>query len=445
VDATLSTAELSADQGKAGKSLVRGIRRWDLAAILINVVVGAGVLGLPSKSFALVGSYSLVGWFACAAIMGVVAACFAEVGSQFVQTGGPYLYALEAFGPATGFLVGWLSWVSRLFSFATIANLAITYTGGFVPGLMAGPARSACILGVTAGLTWLVSRGMRTATAINNALTACKLVLLVGFVLLCLPAVSWPRLALPSKAPSAADWHAAVLLMSFAFLGIKSAMITTGEMRNPRRDVPFALAVGLSLIALLYVAIQLVCIGTLPQLAHLSRPVVDATQQSFGSLAARIIDAGAVLIMLGTAFAVLLTGSRLPFALAERSQMPAWLGAVHSRWRTPYAAVIVTGVAAGALTLYTSFLGALTVTALTRLVGYMTTCGALWVLRRRGQNAVQSGFRVPGGRFIAVVALAACTWLMLGSSWRELVSLAITALVGIVLSGTYALYRRYCG
>ncbi len=425
------------------QQLLRGIGRWDLVAILINVVVGAGVLGLPGKSFALIGAYSILAWLLCAVIMGLVAACFAEVGGQFVQTGGPYLYAYEAFGPAVGFGVGWLSWMSRLFSFATIANLAVTYAGGFAPALAEGPPRAVGIILVTVVLTMLVLIGVRAAAWINNTLTICKLVLLIGFVLLCLPKVDFVHTVARHAGPvTGASWQAAIMLMSFAFLGIESAMITTGEMRNPRRDVPFALAVGLAVIAALYIAIQVICIGTLPGLAVSSRPVVDAAENALGPLAAHIINIGAVVTMLGTLFAVLLTGSRLPFAFAERGQMPQWLARVHPRWRTPHAAVIVSGICAGSLALYHSFLGALAVTALTRLVGYVTTCAALIVLRARGVRSERSGFRLPGGPYIACMAILSCLWLMLGSSWSELESLGLTTVVGAILSGSYVLYRR---
>ena len=89
-------------QNQPDADLVRGIRRWDLVAICINGIIGAGIFGLPSKFYALIGTYSLIAFVVCALIVALIILCFAEVSSRFDETGGPYLYAREAFGPATG-------------------------------------------------------------------------------------------------------------------------------------------------------------------------------------------------------------------------------------------------------------------------------------------------------------------------------------------------------
>ena len=98
----------------SSEGLVRGIRRWDLVAITINGIIGAGIFGLPAKVFSLIGSYSLLAFVACALVVTLIVLCFAEVGSRFDETGGPYLYAREAFGPTVAFEVGWLIWLARL-------------------------------------------------------------------------------------------------------------------------------------------------------------------------------------------------------------------------------------------------------------------------------------------------------------------------------------------
>src|SRR5262249_26027533 len=126
--------------------LVRGIRRWDLVAVAINGVIGAGIFGLPSKVSALIGPYSLIAFTACALVVGLIVLCFAEVSSRFSETGGPYLYAREAFGPIVGFEVGWLLWLARLMAFAANCNLLIDYLGYFHPGIGAGRLRAVVII-----------------------------------------------------------------------------------------------------------------------------------------------------------------------------------------------------------------------------------------------------------------------------------------------------------
>src|SRR5262245_60319575 len=107
--------------------LVRGLQRWDLVALVINSIIGAGIFGLPARVFALAGTYSLVAYALSAAAILLVILCFAEVGSRFQATGGPYLYARTTFGPLVGFQVGWLLWVGRIAAFASLANLFVGY------------------------------------------------------------------------------------------------------------------------------------------------------------------------------------------------------------------------------------------------------------------------------------------------------------------------------
>jgi amino acid transporter len=422
--------------------LARGIGRADLVAILVNTVVGAGVLGLPAKTFALVGAQSAVAWIVCAAIMGVVALCFAEVGSRFRASGGPYLYARAAFGPAVGFGVGWLNWVSRLFSYAAISNLAVNYAGGLSPpGEMSGALRLIVITAATLVLTALLVVGIRRSAWVNNVLTLCKLSLLVGFVALVLPHADAERLMAFGQ-HSLADWRSAILLMVFAFVGVESGLINSGEMRDPRCDIPFALAAGLSGIALLYLLIQIACMGVLPDLATSTRPVAEAAERVYGPVAGIVVSVGGIVTMCGTLFAVLLTGSRLPLALAEQGQAPRWLAAVHPAFKTPVAAILLTGACSWGVTVSSSFFGALAVTATTRLVGYATTCAALVVLRRRSPATIDEGYRAPGGGAAALAGSAASVVLIASASPAELGTVAVLTLAGALLGGAYALWRR---
>ena len=115
--------------------LIRSIRRWDLVAVTVNSVIGAGIFGLPSKIYGLVGNYSLAAFFVCALFTGTIVLCFAEVGSRFTKTGGPYLYAREAFGPAAGFTIGWLMWIARITAFAANTSIMLGYLSLFWPAV----------------------------------------------------------------------------------------------------------------------------------------------------------------------------------------------------------------------------------------------------------------------------------------------------------------------
>src|ERR1043166_4194727 len=153
------------------EGLVRGIRRWDLVAVTINGIIGAGIFGLPSKVYALIGSYSLIAFVVCALVVTLIILCFAEVGSRFEQTGGPYLYAQEAFGPTVAFEVGWLIWLARLTAFAANCNLMISYLSFFWTPANTGIVRALIIAAVVVALTVLNVLGGRQAAIASNLFT----------------------------------------------------------------------------------------------------------------------------------------------------------------------------------------------------------------------------------------------------------------------------------
>ena len=110
--------------------------------MVLNGVIGAGIFGLPSRTFALAGDYSLVSFGVCAVCVFLIVLSFAEVASRFSGTGGPYLFARETFGPLTGFLVGWLVWVARVTAFSANCSLLPAYLGFFFPAVASGLPRA---------------------------------------------------------------------------------------------------------------------------------------------------------------------------------------------------------------------------------------------------------------------------------------------------------------
>ena len=161
------------------EKLERGLGRYDMTAIVINTIIGAGIFGLPAKVFAQIGSYSLLAFILCAVIVGLVVFCYAEVASRFSATGGPYLYAKEAFGSAVGFEVGWLYWVVRVATFAANCNLLVTYLGVFVPGANEGYLRVLFVTLIVAIIAVVNLIGIRESATVTNIFTFGKLFPLV--------------------------------------------------------------------------------------------------------------------------------------------------------------------------------------------------------------------------------------------------------------------------
>jgi basic amino acid/polyamine antiporter, APA family len=421
--------------------ILRGIGRWDLVALMVNITIGSGILGLPAKLFALTGVYSVLALVLCAILVAIVAICFAEVGSRFTHSGGPYLFTRTAFGATPGFIVGWLYWVSRVLTFATICNLLVVYLARMAPALQ-GPAARAVIISVVVVAIWLVNLvGIRQATIVSNGLTTLKVTLLLVFgVIGILTVRAWP--AAPATLPPAADFSDAMLLGIFAFVGFEAALVAAGETRNPRRDVPFAVALSLLIVLILYAGVQIVCIAAVPALATSTAPFADAAVVLWGPTGEHVITLGAVVIMLGSLNSGFLATSRLPFAFAEQGDMPAVLARVHPKFRTPHVAILASAVLVWLATVASSFLSAITLATSTRMVVYIAGCLALITLRRRA-DAPAAGFVAPLGPAVAVLSSVLCFALLANASSRELIQLAIAAIVGaLLLVGVRALSKR---
>jgi amino acid transporter len=222
------------------------------------------------------------------------------------------------------------------------------------------------------------------------------------------------------------------LLLVFAVAGFELAVIPAGEALDPSRHYPFALLTGTAIAVLLFVAIQVVCIGTLPELAASQRPLADVGGRLFGRPGAALISFGALLSVTGTMNAIMLAAPRLLFAMAEQGQLPAIVATTHRRFRTPHIAIMCSAVGMLVLTLSGTFASAAILSTMIRLTTYAVTCAALPVLRRRHGNP-PAPFAVPFGDVVSVTALALIVWLFSSSSWPEVRQALIAGALGLVL------------
>ena len=423
----------------SSEGLVRGIRKWDLVAFTVNAVIGAGIFGLPAKAYSLIGAYSLIAFFACAFVVLLIILCFAEVSSRFDETGGPYTYARAAFGPTVAFEVGWLSYLARLTAFAANCNLMVSYLGFFWPAANNALPRVIVIVLVVLALTAINVLGVRQAAIAGDVFTIGKLLPMLIFIAIGLFFLNPHAFALGAR-PATGAFSQSVLLLLYAFTGFEMATIPAGEIRNPQQNMPRALLIATAVVAFTYILIQVVCIGTLPGLGTSTKPLADAGQRFMGTAGAALISAGAIISIAGNLNVLVLSGSRIPFAFAERQQLPSIFARVHQRFFTPYISIVITAAVMLVLTLKSSFVAALTISAIARLVTYAVTCAALPVLRRRPE-APKALFRLPGGSLIAIAALLLSGWLLANSTLREGIQAAIAAAVGIAIYSAYRIVR----
>ncbi len=411
-------------------TLVRGISRAHLVALTVNSIVGAGILGLPSRAFTLSGAYSLLAWLVCAVLVTGIALCFAEASGRFRESGGPYLYALRAFGPGIGFVTGWLTWVSRVLAFATIVNLLVDYAGA-IPGVPGGEAwRAALIASVVGALTAVLIAGIRQTAWASTLLAAAKLAVLATLVVAALLVHGTTAVAFGAP-PALHAFSATVAIVLFAFFGFETATIAAGETADPQRNMPFAILVSVAIVTVCYVLVQYSAIAGVPGLATSTRPVADLATQLLGPWGGAAVAAGAVVMMMGTMLGVLLAASRMLMAMAEQQQLPGALAGLHSRLRTPVLAIVISSAAVLAASWLTTFTAAVTLAVATRLFAYVVVCLAVPALRRT--SAVRSRFQMPLGMPIAVASAVLSASLFATTTLFDFALTLLLAVLGLAM------------
>jgi amino acid transporter len=418
----------------AAPSLRRALGRWDLAAIGINQTIGGAIFLLPSQVALLVGAWSPVAFVLGALMTLVVALSLAEVASRFEGTGGPYLYARTAFGRFTGFEVGWMQWFARVTSHASIVNGVALALGYYWPAAAVGAGRVGVVVGLTAVLTWVNVRGIRQSATVVDALTIGKLLPLLVFIAVGVFFIDVDRFGplTPISGSQAAD---AALLMIFVFGGYEVLTVPAGESSDPRRHMPFALVTTVVVVGTVMVLGQVVAVGTLPGLASATTPLASAAATFMGAGGALLIGIGSVIAMTGNLMGQILTGSRMIFALAEQGDLPPILARIHSRYRTPVAAILFTAAVALVLALSGTFVWLAVASSIARLVTYGGSCGAAIVFRvRRGAGGVRpASFLLRGGITVPALALLVCLLIVVGASRVQLIGGSIALAVGAVL------------
>jgi amino acid transporter len=394
-------------------------------------MVGAGIFALPANVAQIAGRASPLAYIVAGIAVLLIALCFAEAGSRFEGSGGPYLYTRAAFGPFAGFQVGWMFVLTRLTAVAAISNTFASYLGYFWPFAAAGMGRILTVTALIAVLAFINCLGIRQGVLAINILTAGKLIPLlvfcvVGLFFLDTRAFSFTTL------PAAASLQQACLLLFFALGGFEMASVPSEEVIEPRKTLPLALIGAVTLVVLLYLWIQVVAMGTFPGIAASATPLASAAVRFLGAGGGLLLTVGAVLSTTGTNSSSILASSRMLYALAQGGQLPAALGRLHAVYRTPVLATVLFAAVAWILAISGTFTQLAIVSALARLLFYATTCLAIPVLRRKMPGAT-CGFVLPGGALIPVLAATLCIWLMIGSSLNQILAMAAAVLAGTLL------------
>jgi basic amino acid/polyamine antiporter, APA family len=421
--------------------LLRAVSRWQIVALSVNDVIGSGVyLILPVAAAQLLGPASVWAILAAGFAVLLLVLCFAEASSLFDRPGGAIVYTQAAFGDFVGFEVGWMTWIARISSIAGLSVFFARAVGYLWPAAKSGVGQWATVVLPLLVLTWINVRGVKSGARTAVVLAWGKVIPLVLFVAIGIFFVDWSRV-FPVPMPERANFMKAALLVLFAYAGFENTPAPAGEFLDPKRDVPFALIMQIVIVTAIYSAVQLVAIGTVPNLGASPTPLADAAAMMMGPVGGLILTLGAVLSVLGTNNNTVLAGPRYLYALAEMGKLPPVFAKIHPRYRTPYIAILTqTGVAL-ALMLTGTAEELAVLSAIARLATYIGTAAAVPILRRK-LPATPRTIRLPGGPLIPIAALAICLLFLSAAEKKNWIAGGIALVIGALIYAVPRAPRR---
>jgi APA family basic amino acid/polyamine antiporter len=395
---------------ESARSLVKGLGLLDSTTLVIGSMIGSGIFIVSADIARQTQSPGLLilTWVVTAALTLIAALTYGELAAMMPHAGGQYVYLREAFGPLSGFLFGWTMFL--VIQTGTIAAVAVAfakYTGVFVPwisaqnylagqGKLGMTTQQALAIAVIVLLSAVNSRGIRTGAAIQNVFTFAKTA-----ALLCLVALGFVLGRNPQAV--AENFHGfwrntgwsfdTIRIVGVAMVGAlfsadawNNVTFTAGEVRNPKRNLPLSLALGVGIVSILYIATNFVYLSVLPLEAIQNTPedrvATAVVARMFGPVAAPLMAAAIMISTFGCANGLILSGARVYYAMALDGLFFERAARLHPRWNAPVFALAIQCVWATLLTLSGRYGDLLDYVIFAVLLFYILTIAGVFALRR---------------------------------------------------------------
>lgn len=420
----------------AERGLTRAIGVLGLSAAIFNTTVGGGIFRLPGVVTELMGASAPWVYLICALAIGLVVLCFAEAGSRVTLTGGPYAYVETVFGPYAGFMAGVLLWLLSTTALASVSSAYAGFVGTLVPALGA-PVPRALVLAVTfAFLAGVNVRGVQQGTRLITLVSVAKLLPLLVLVAVGAVAVS-PAHYVAESVPAAGTFARTAAVLFFAFMGIESALVPSGEVKNPSRTVPRAIAIAMIGVTVLYLSVQLVAQGVLgveALAAAKAAPLAAVAERLMGEPGRLLLLVGAAISTFGYMSGMTLAIPRALFAFARDGFLPRPVAAIHPAFHTPWIAIVLQSAVCCVLAVANEFEALAVLANLSALLLYAMCAVAAWELRRRGvQNEGAVPFNLPLGPTVHIITCLVIAWMLTGITMAEWRAVGVVLVVATVL------------
>ncbi len=437
-----------------GAQLARRLGPFDATMLVMGGIVGAGIFVNPSVVARAVHTPALIlgAWLAGGAVAIAGAFVYAELAVWRPSVGGQYAYLRDAYHPMVAFLYGWtLLLVTQT---GGMAAVAMTFAGYFRELTGTAVPSSWLAVGTLGALTAVNCFGARAGSTVQSALMVTKIAAVLALVTL-----GWLALGRPGAGPPAASapevartpllaFFAALVPVLFAYGGWQTASFVSGELRDPRRDLPRGLFFGVLAVVALYLAVNVVCLAVLGPagLAATGTPASEVMRRALGPAGARLLAAAVAVSTVGFLSQGMLTAPRVYYAMARDGLFFRAVGTVSERTRAPVVAIAVQGVWAAVIALSGRYEQILNYVVAIDALFFGLTGAALLVFRYRarrgGEQRPAEGARMPGHPWTTLLFVVAFWLLALSTVAQFPRSAGVGVLILLAGVPAYFAWRR---
>jgi APA family basic amino acid/polyamine antiporter len=409
------------------EGLKRVIGVQGLALSIVNMVIGSGIFVLPAIIGMAMGAFGIFGYIFCSIMMAAIMLCYAEVGSKITTSGGSYAYVEKAFGNFPGFIINWLFFFGwGILASAAMMNIIADSLALLWPSLLNPFIRGILFFFLMGIMVVINIIGTKQANIFVKSISILKLFPIIGIIIFGFSHIKIDNLHW-EKVPSLKTFSDTTLILFFAFAGFEASLGVSGEFKNPKKTVPFGIFLGGAIVLIVYLLLQTVTQGILGAdiVAHKNAPLAAVAEKIIGPAGTTLLLFTAALSCFGGVSADVMATPRSLFACANDGMFPKFLGKVHSKFATPYLAIITYASLIFIFSVSGGFKQLAILASAALLLVYLSVILATIKLRREKEDELEKTFKVPGGLIVPFIGMASILWLLTSLNKWEILSTII--------------------
>ena len=413
-------------------NLKRELSFFDLTNIIIGSIVGADIYIVSSITAGLVGPLAIFVWIIAGLFAIVLALVFAYSSYYVPKVGGPFAFVSKAFDNFYGFLSGWSLWIAEMMALPVFAIAFTQYLHYFIE---LDFWQEVMIKGLFLfGLTSVNIISVKAAGKLNDVLTIVKLAPLVlliisGVIFFVIHPEIIQENYIPLVPLGLDNFGTALVLIFWAYVGFEMGTLPASEVKEPRKTIPKAIVAGILVVISFYLLTNFVLFGVSnwADLAKTQTPLVLASTVTLGSVGAIIMGIGALVSVSGSNESGTLGVARLSYAMSIKGLFPKIFSKTHTKYKTPYMALIIQGVIAFSLSIYGGITNLISFSVFNLAFAFLLVCLSLVVLKKKNEH------KLHGQSILPWLGIGICIYLLYSTSSLDKIVGSIVILLGIPL------------